>query len=191
MTCTKLDRRSQREAKPYFQMLLYHTLRSVLPMQLYQNKDNEKGLKQSLEAIVPHAFGDHAKCSLEWCGRLKNPAGYKHVGLPDGKDLHCAALKKCLTDVIQKYATPDMLKKIAPLSSSQKNETANSVIGTKSLKIRYYRGSESNDYRIAAGVAQVNEGKTVGVNLLINVNGKWNAVKLGENWRIISSVSCC
>ena len=58
-----------------------------------------------------------------------------------------------------KYATADMLKKMAPLSSSQKNETANSVIGTKSLKIRYYGGSERNDYRIAAGVAQVNEGK--------------------------------
>lgn len=96
---------------------------------------------------------------MEWCGKLKNPSGYKHVGLPDGKDLQGAALKRCLTDVIQKYATADMLKKIAPLSSSQKNETANSVIGTKSLKIRYYGGSERNDYRIAAGVAQVNEGK--------------------------------
>ena len=72
-----------------------------------------------------------------------------------------------------------MLKKIAPLSSSQKNETANSVIGTKSLKIRYYGGSKSNDYRVTAGVAQVNEGKTVGINLLINVNGDRKCGKIG------------
>lgn len=126
---------------------------------LYQNKDNEIGLKQALQAIVPHAFGDHTTCSMEWCGFLKNPSGYKHVGLPDGWDLQGAALQKCLNDAIQKYTTPEMRKKIAPLSSSQKNEAANSVIGTKSLKIRYYGGSKSNDYRVAAGVPQVNEGK--------------------------------
>ena len=54
---------------------------------LYQNKDNEKGLKQSFEVIIPHAFGDHSKCGLEWCGKLKIPSGYKHVVLQDGQDL--------------------------------------------------------------------------------------------------------
>lgn len=44
------------------------------------------------------------------------------------------------------------------MSSSQKNESVNSVIGTKAMKVRYYGGSESNDFRIAAGIAQVNEG---------------------------------
>lgn len=127
---------------------------------LYQNKDNENGLKEALQAIVPHAFGDHTKCSVEWCGYLKKPSDYKHVGLPEGRDLQGFALKKCLDDVIQKYTTPEMLRKIAPLSSSQRNEAVNSVIGTKSLKIRYYGGSESNDYRVAAGVSQVNEGKS-------------------------------
>ena len=51
-----------------------------------------------------------------------------------------------------------MIKKIAPLSSSQKNESINSVMGTKTLKVRYYGGSASNDVRIAAGVAQANKG---------------------------------
>lgn len=37
-------------------------------------------------------------------------------------------------------------------------EWANSVKGTKSLKIHYHGGSKSNDNRTAAGVAQVNEG---------------------------------
>ncbi|KAK3727624.1 hypothetical protein QZH41_017655 [Actinostola sp. cb2023] len=51
-----------------------------------------------------------------------------------------------------------MIKKIAPLSSSQKNKSINSVMGTKTLKVRYYGGSASNDFRIAAGVAQANKG---------------------------------
>ena len=68
---------------------------------------------------------------------------------------------------------------IAPLSSSQKNETADSVIGTKCLKIRYYGECKSNDYRVTAGVAQVNEGETVGINLLIDVNGNRKCGKIG------------
>ena len=75
-------------------------LQKCIAYALYQNKDHEKRLKQSLEVMVPHAFGDHAKCSLQWCGKLKSPSGHKHVGLPDGHDLQGTALKKCLTDVI-------------------------------------------------------------------------------------------
>jgi len=54
-----------------------------------------------------------------------------------------------------------MLKKISPMSSSQTIEAANNIIGTKFLKIPYYGGSESNDFRVAAGVAQVSEGMEV------------------------------
>ena len=38
------------------------------------------------------------------------------------------------------------------------NESINSVMGTKLLKIGYYGGSESNDVCVAAGMAQANEG---------------------------------
>lgn len=127
---------------------------------LYQNKNDEVGLKQALEAIVPHAFGDHTPCNENWCGYLKDPVGYKHIGLPNGENLQGAALRNCLADILKKFTTPEMLKKIAPLSSSQINESANSVIGAKSLKVRYYGGSESNDFRVAAGVAQINEGNS-------------------------------
>lgn len=137
---------------------------------LYQNKCDDDGMSVALKAIVPHAFGDHAKCSIEWCGYLKNPSEYKHTGLPDGRDLQGTALQKCLNDVINKYTTPEMLKKIAPLSSSQKNEAVNSVIGTKSIKIRYYGGSESNDFRIAAGVAQVNDGNMSTLTCVFSFN---------------------
>ena len=51
------------------------------------------------------------------------------------------------------------------------NECANSVIGTKSLKIHYYGGSEGNDIRAAAGVAQVNEGNfTASIHIVKNIS---------------------
>jgi len=84
-------------------------------------------LKHALEAIVPHAFGDHTQCNEKWCGYHKDPVGYKHIGLPNGKNLQGAALRNCLTDIVEKYSTPEMLKKIASLSSSQINECAVSL----------------------------------------------------------------
>ena len=53
---------------------------------LKQNKDDEEGVRNGLKSIVPHAYGDHSSCG-NWCGYLKNPASYKHRGLPHGKDL--------------------------------------------------------------------------------------------------------
>ncbi|KAL9976566.1 hypothetical protein ACROYT_G013886 [Oculina patagonica] len=125
---------------------------------LYQNKGDIGGLKQALEAIVPHAFGDHSHCTETWCGYHKDPTAYRHSELPNGKSLQGDGLRSCLNEIMRKYLTQEMLKKIAPLTSSQKNECANSIIGTKSLKIRYYGGSKSNDIRVAAGVAHVNKG---------------------------------
>jgi len=47
-------------------------------------------------------------------------------------------------------------EKLAPMTNSQRNEALNSVIGSKNPKIRFYGGSESNDFRVACGVAQTN-----------------------------------
>lgn len=134
---------------------------------LYQNRNDEAGLKRSMESIIPHAFGDHSSCNNNWCGYLRDPISYKHTGLPNGQNLQGAALRNCLADVMTKYTNPGMLKKIAPMSSSQKNESVNSVIGAKSLKIRYHGGSESNDFRVAAGVAQANEGNFFLTNYIV------------------------
>ena len=109
---------------------------------LYQTKGNVVGLKKALEAIIPNRFGDHARCPETWCGYHRDPLAYRHAELPNGKNLQGDGLRSCLNDIMKKYTTPEMLKKIAPLSLSQMNECANSVIGTKSLKIRYYGGSE-------------------------------------------------
>ena len=42
------------------------------------------------------------------------------------------------------------------MTNSQRNETLNSVVGSKNPKIRFYGGSDSNDFRIACGMAQTN-----------------------------------
>ncbi|KAL9958595.1 hypothetical protein ACROYT_G035629 [Oculina patagonica] len=66
-----------------------------------QNKDNPDGVRKSLKAIVPHAFGDHSHCTEKWCGHLKDPSGYKHSSLPHGRDLQGEKLQKDLEDIIE------------------------------------------------------------------------------------------
>ena len=44
-----------------------------------------------------------------------------------------------------------------PLGLTQHNECINSIVGTKNPKKRFYRGSESSDYRVSAANAQFSE----------------------------------
>ena len=57
-------------------------------------------MRNSLVAIVPHAFGDHNKCKenkLNWCKWLEDPDNVFHNDLPNGKDLKGENLKANLT----------------------------------------------------------------------------------------------
>ena len=75
----------------YFQQCFGYTLR--------QNMDDE-GVQNGLKSIMPHAYGDHSSCG-NWCGYLKNPASYKHRGLPHGKDLTDKSLRQSLEKIIE------------------------------------------------------------------------------------------
>ena len=85
------------------------------------------------------------------------------------------------------------MKKLANLGSTQRNENLNHVIASKSLKVRYYEGSESNDFRTAAGVAQFNEshsylvsetlGHTTCADLLGHYVGRKNVKRLQQTRR--------
>ena len=46
-----------------------------------QNKGVSSNLKQSLESIIPHSFGDHVLCNEKWGGANKRK-NYKHSDLP-------------------------------------------------------------------------------------------------------------
>ena len=67
---------------------------------LKQNKDNEEGVRNGLKSIIPHAYGDHSSCG-NWCGCFKNPASYRHRGLPYGKDLTNKSLRQSLEKTIE------------------------------------------------------------------------------------------
>ena len=87
-----------------------------------------------------------------------NPTTYRHNDLPHGKDLHGEKLRNTLTQLFDEYSTDTVVSKLAPCENSQRNKSLNSVIGTKNPKTRYYGGSESSDFRVACGIAQVNTG---------------------------------
>ena len=69
-----------------------------------------------------------------------------------------SGLQTFLTETLERYACDDVSQKIAPLGSTQRNECLNGIIASKNLKIRFYDGSESSDYRTATAIAQLNEG---------------------------------
>ena len=135
-----------------------------------QNAGDSKSLKQGLQCIIPHAFGEHTSCNVSWCGYKQNPTAYKHTDLPNCKDLHGEALKKVLTELFSEYSTDIVVNKLAPCANSQRNESLNSTIGTKNPKTRYYGGSESNDFRVACGVAQTNIGYSYTAKALEHLN---------------------
>lgn len=121
-----------------------------------QNKDDEVTLASRLSSIVPHAFGDHNLCDASWCGYLKCPETYKHTGLPGGRDMSGAKLKKDMESAFKRFAEkPDL----ANCGSTQANESLNHIIGTKVPKSKHFGSSESANFRIAAGVAQGNIGR--------------------------------
>jgi hypothetical protein len=49
-----------------------------------------------------------------------------------------------------------MVEKLSPINNSQRNESFNSTVGSKTPKIHFYGGSDSNDFRVASAVAQTN-----------------------------------
>ncbi|KAK2566044.1 hypothetical protein P5673_010370 [Acropora cervicornis] len=123
----------------------------------HQNKGNAKAIQATINyCIVPHSFGDHKNCDTKWCRFMQDPASYKHHDLPYGKDLFGDKLRSALENIFSDYCTDAVADKLAPMTNSQRNEALNSVVGSKNPKIRFYGGSDSNDFRVACGVAQTN-----------------------------------
>lgn len=79
---------------------------------LSQNKGDPEKMRNSLVAIVPHAFGDHKKCKenkLNWCKWLEDPDNVFHNDLPNGKDLKGENLKANLTNLFELYTPVTLL----------------------------------------------------------------------------------
>ena len=77
--------------------------------------------------------------------------------MPRGKYLTCPGTNEALLEVFDALAS--QAAKLAPLASSQVDESFNNAVCSKAPKARHYGGSESNDLRVAAAVLKKNEGK--------------------------------
>lgn len=121
-----------------------------------ENKGNPVKVKEALEAIVPHSFGDHHLCST-WCEATNN-VDYVHNNLPNGKPLSDLNLKLKLTKLISNYTTN--VDKIAMCGSTQSNESFNQIVSSKNPKARHYSSSDSLSIRVSAAVCQENIGNT-------------------------------
>ena len=67
---------------------------------LKQNNDDEVGVQNGLQSIVPNAYGEDSSCG-HWCGYLKNPVSYKHRGLAHSNDLTDKSLRQSLEKIIE------------------------------------------------------------------------------------------
>ena len=102
--------------------------------------------------MVPCLHGIHDNCSSAWCGFLKSPETCVPSKLSYKKYLTDAAMKKDLEVILCNLS--DSADKLSNLGSTQANESLNNTITSKAPKSTLYSGSESNDYRVAAAVAQ-------------------------------------
>ncbi|CAC5408794.1 unnamed protein product [Mytilus coruscus] len=94
-------------------------------------------------------------CNNSWCKFLDNP-NEKFSSLPHGKPLSDGALQNALRNVFTTYA--GNAGKLSSLGSTQPNESFNRIVASKAPKQQHYSSSGSLKFRIAACVAQKNEG---------------------------------
>ena len=121
-----------------------------------QNKGNVEECRSALQQIVPHAFGDHEKCSKTWCGYIRNSDTYKHSSLPYGKDLSGKTFQQDLEAVFSAFA--NNAEKIAPGGSTKDVESFNNMVAAKAPKRCHYSASGSLKTRVDCAVAQKNIG---------------------------------
>ena len=103
---------------------------------IHQGNGDPKDIQASLKSIVPHAYGIHDNCTELGCGCKQDP-----TFLMVGKYME----KVLINFFAQCYCDP-VVEKLAPAANSQRNEAFNSIVGPKAPKIRFYGGSESNDF---------------------------------------------
>ena len=77
--------------------------------------------------------------------------------MPYGRDLRGEGLKKNPSDLFKVYA--ENAEKLAPLGSTQANESFNNRVAAKAPKIRHYSGSESLCFRVGVAVCVKNIGQ--------------------------------
>lgn len=79
------------------------------------------------------------------------------ISLPGGKPLSNVSTRQAVSELFEVFASN--AEKLAPIGSSQRNEALNNTILSKLPKTKFYGGSESNDFQVAAAVLQKSTGR--------------------------------
>lgn len=138
---------------------------NCLNYMLCQNQDNSKGVKNGLKVVGRHPFGDHSFCNESWCSHKENPS-MTYLSLHFGKPLKDIPLQTAFMDLMKGYKK--QRKKLSKLGSTQDNESFDKSVASKAPKAHFYSGSSSLNVRVAASVAQKNDGQCY----LLKVNKK-------------------
>ena len=98
---------------------------------LHQNRNKEPTqLRESLQATLEHEFGDHRKCSEQWCRHLKAKTDDERKELKTrwmNKEDN-AVLYKVLNAVYEDFLTPSKITQMHHEYNTQKNEALNMKI---------------------------------------------------------------
>lgn len=144
---------------------------------IVQNRNNSSDVKNAILNITDHVFGKHNNCG-NWCKfRTKPFPESRYPSLPRGECLSGIELEHAIRNIFFRYSNHS--EKLAPCASTQPNEALNSAISSKNPKAKFYSGSESNDYRVAAAVSQVN----VGTQYVVALNERLG-LSPGENTKL-------
>lgn len=151
------DMRAEKGVKISTQVVTHLT--KCIKYALAKHQGDPVGLRENLEAIVPHQFGDHEKCVARFCGYKRQPdQKYVHRSLPYKAPLSDPVLRKRLEEEFKAIITKSAL--YSDLGSSQACEHANRATSLRAPKHLHYGGSESLDFRVKASAASINEGSS-------------------------------
>lgn len=126
------DLRNSKESKISNQVLQHFT--KCIKYVFAKNQGDPDDMRQNLEALVPHQFGDHTKCVPRFCGYKRKPdETYLHKSLPYKTSLSDPILKEKLHKIFEPVIAKASL--YSDLGSSQACEHANRAVSLRAPKI--------------------------------------------------------
>lgn len=123
-----------------------------------QGKGNPSQISSDHDALSKHPFGDHHCCSSRWCRfiELVTQLTCQYKSFPHRKPLVNQNLQSSLEKVFTAYAGHS--NKLSSLGSTQGNESFNHMVAAKAPKNVHFSSSGNLSYKVAACVAQKNNG---------------------------------
>lgn len=151
------DLRNKKEVSISNQVIQH--LHKCIKYTFSKNKGDVNGMRENLQAPIPHQFGDHSLCHARFCGykRMGNSEKYSHRSLPYKAPLSDSVLRDKFNVLFEPIIAKSAL--YTDLGSSQACEYANRAAMLKAPKHLHYGESESLDFRIQATAASINVGR--------------------------------